>query len=162
MGFMASGKSTVGKLLADRLGWPLVDVDAEIVSRFGAGIPELFETRGEAWFRRVEGEVVRSSVDLDGFVVVPGGGWASASRGLQALAEDVLSVWLQVSADSAVRRAAEQGPGRPLLDEADDPLQRSRDLLAERTPVYRSATLHLDTEGRSPVEVADQIIGYLT
>jgi shikimate kinase len=161
VGFMASGKSTVGAELSRRTGWTLVDVDQAIEDRTGHDIPTLFATRGEAWFRELEAEVTGAALDLHGCVVVPGGGWAAVEGRLESLPPHVLSVWLRVGATEAVTRSRRDGPGRPLLDQAGDPLSRARSLLGAREPHYRKAALHLDTEGRVPVELADAILEHL-
>jgi len=157
VGFMAAGKTAVGRALARRTGWRLVDVDAEIVARAGAGVSEIFRTRGESWFRGEEERLTREALDLEGVVVVPGGGWAAAAGRLDGLPGHVLSVWLRVSPEAAVARAAEDGDTRPLLRGPEPTLDRARRLLAAREPFYRKAALHLDTEGRVPLEVADEI-----
>jgi shikimate kinase len=161
VGFMASGKSSVGLALARRTGWTLVDVDRDIEESTGQPIPDLFATRGEAWFRELEEERTSAALDLHGCVVVPGGGWAAASRGLETLPPHVHSIWLRVSPEVAVARARQEGAGRPLLDEVEDPLARARELLERREPHYRRAGLHLDTEGRTPVELADAIVSHV-
>lgn len=159
VGFMASGKTTVGRLVARELGWRFADADAEVERRTGSTIPEIFARRGEAWFRRWEAEVVDDLLDLSECVVVPGGGWASSGpERLEGLPSGTLSVWLQVPPEEAVGRAAESGAGRPLLDGTDDPVAEARRLLAEREPHYGRTHLHLDTVGAEPVEIADLII----
>jgi shikimate kinase len=169
VGFMAAGKSTVGRLVADELGWILADSDAEVVARDGRSIPEIFQAEGEAGFRALESEVVSGLLDLDGAVLVPGGGWPAwrgergddpppLSRGLPG----TLTVWLKVGPEAAAARAREQRSAeqvvRPLLTGADGGEGAARRLLAEREPLYGLADLHLDTEGRSPVEIAATIV----
>lgn len=156
---MAAGKSEVGRTVARVLGWRFADADAEVERRSGMTVPEIFAREGEAGFRRREAAVVEELLDLSECVVVPGGGWAASGPDrLTGLPADTLSVWLRVSPEEAVRRARAAGPGRPLLDGAADPVARARRLLEERTPFYRQARLHLDTDGTEPVEVADLII----
>jgi len=161
VGFMAAGKTAVGKELARRTGWRLVDVDAEVEVLAGAPVAEVFATRGEAWFRREEERLTREALDRSGVVVVPGGGWAGVPGRLEGLPPRILSVWLRVSAEAAVARAAGDGDTRPLLTGPEPPLDRARALLAAREPHYAGAALHLDTEGRLPVEVADHILEIL-
>lgn len=161
VGFMAAGKTAVGREVARRTGWRLVDVDAEVEARTGATVPELFATRGEAWFRQAEDDLTREALDRREVVVVPGGGWAAIPGRLEGLPSGVLSVWLRVSPETAVARAAVEGDTRPLLRGPEPPLDRARALLADREPHYARAGLHLDTEGRLPLEVADQILEIL-
>ncbi|MDT8341019.1 MAG: shikimate kinase, partial [Longimicrobiales bacterium] len=104
-----------------------------------------------------EADLVRSALDLPGAVVVPGGGWGAVPGRLGALPRGVLSVWLRVSPEAALERAAGQGDTRPLLRGPGPALERARELLSARLPAYRAAALHLDTEGRLPLEIADEI-----
>lgn len=161
VGFMASGKSTVGRLLAQRTGWRLVDVDGEIEARTGTPIAQLFRERGEEWFREEEAQVTRRALDLPGAVVVPGGGWAAREGRLQELPPYVLSVWLKVPAAEVVRRASGEPGKRPLLEGVGAPEAAVARLLRQREPGYARAALHLDTEGRSPLELADEILEHL-
>lgn len=161
VGFMAAGKTAVGRELARRTGWRLVDVDEALESWAGASVAELFAARGEAWFRQEEDRLTREALDLREVVVVPGGGWAAVPGRLGDLPARVLSVWLRVSPEAAVERAELEGDTRPLLRGPEPPLDRARALLAAREPHYAGAALHLDTEGRVPLEVADQILDYL-
>lgn len=155
---MASGKTAVGEALGGATGWPVVDVDAEIEAEVGDSVAGIFRTRGEAWFREAEARVTEEALACRGVVVVPGGGWATRTGRLASVPEHVLSVWLRVTAEEAVERARADGPVRPLLHEAEDPLEAARRLIRDREPYYRKAELHLDTGGRSPLEVADLIL----
>lgn len=161
VGFMAAGKTAVGRHLEQLTGWRVVDVDAEIEKGAGETVAELFRSRGESWFRREEDRVVREALDLRGVVLVPGGGWAAAPGRVEALANDVLTVWLVVSAEEAVARASREGETRPLLAGAEPALDKARVLLNAREPFYRRAAVHLDTEGRTPLEVAELISEFL-
>lgn len=158
VGFMAAGKSTVGRLVAERLGWELVDVDREVERRSGRSVPELLRTLGEAEFRTLEAAVAGDALRREGVVVAPGGGWGMAGRPVD-VPEETLYVWLRISPEEAVRRAGGEAAGvdRPLLA-ARDPLARARRLLARREPRYRRAALWLDTEGRDPRSLADVIV----
>ncbi|HEX8829580.1 MAG TPA: shikimate kinase [Longimicrobium sp.] len=156
LGFMAAGKTAVGAELARRLGWAHVDLDAWIEAREGRRVAEIFATDGEARFRELEALATREVAAMRGVVLSPGGGWITRPENLEALGAATLSVWLQVSAQTAVRRA-ESSPGeRPLLAGAD-PLAAARRLLEARTPLYARATLHVNTETMPPERVADTI-----
>jgi shikimate kinase len=157
VGFMASGKTTVGDAVGRGTGWPVIDVDAEVEAEAGVSVEEIFRTRGETWFRDAEARHTAAAVERRGVVVVPGGGWAARPGRIEALPPHVLSVWLRVTPEEAVDRARAEGAVRPLLAGAADPLEEARRLLGEREPHYGKATLHLDTGGRSPLEVADLI-----
>lgn len=142
-------------------GRGLVDVDRDIETETGASISELFATRGEAWFRREEDRRTRRALDLQGVVVVPGGGWAAVPGRMDHLPPHVVSVWLQVRPEAALERARREGDTRPLLSGSAHALENARGLLASREPYYRLAALHLDTEGHEPLELAGEIVEYL-
>ena len=157
VGFMAAGKSTVGKLLADRLGWRFLDPDAEIVRSTGTSIAEIFRERGEAGFRELERRLTASLHSVAPAVLAPGGGWITNPGARAALPPGAFLIWLRVSADEAVRRAQATGEERPLLAGAD-PLAAARVLLAAREPLYAAADLTVDVERREPADVVREII----
>lgn len=161
VGFMAAGKTAVGELLAARLGWTFRDVDREVESRADATVAEIFRERGEAWFREEEARVTRRLLEEDGVVVATGGGWAAAAGRLESVAEGVLTVWLRVGPEEAVRRAAASPGTRPLLEPAEGAVDRARALLRTRMPRYGRAALHLDTEDASPADLSDRILTHL-
>jgi len=160
VGFMASGKSTVGSTLASRLGWEFKDFDAEVERRAGASVEEIFRRRGEAYFRDLEAGVGRELLRAGEVVLASGGGWPAGPGHMDELGEDTLSVWLRVSPAAAVRRAGLGGAPRPLLD-VPDPLARAEALLAARAPHYRRAELHLDSEEATAEELAGIIAQHL-
>jgi shikimate kinase len=160
VGFMGSGKTTVGRLLARRLGWSFVDLDDEVEAASGGTVEELFREHGEATFREIEGRVGADALARSNTVLAPGGGWSLSPGRLDHLPPGSLSVWLIVTPDTAVRRATGRGRVRPLLG-CDDPVARARALLSEREPVYARAHLHLDTEGATPDSLADRIAKHL-
>lgn len=161
VGFMGSGKTTVGRHLAQRLGWTFVDLDERVEENTGTSVEDLFRTRGEAAFRVLEAEAGAEALARTRTVLAPGGGWSLAPGRIDGLPEDTLSVWLVVSPETAVRRATGHGRVRPLLG-GDDPLRRARALLAEREVVYRRARLHLDGERASPTALARAIVEHMT
>lgn len=153
VGFMASGKTSVGRCLAGLLGWTFRDFDDEIESEAGSSVPEIFAREGESFFRELEERVGRRLLPMEEVVLATGGGWAVPEGRLTGLPRGTLSVWLRISPETAIRRARDQNLTRPLLD-VDDPLDRARTLLAEREPSYRKATLTLDAEEEAPDELA--------
>ena len=157
VGFMGSGKSSVGPRVADALGWRFVDIDDRIEELEGSTIPEIFARRGESYFRAVEAGVMADVLKLDRVVVATGGGWGAQPGRLAALPSDSVSVWLQVSAEEALRRVEDEPGRRPLL-EVDDPLEEARRLLAIRSMEYAEADAEVDTEGRTPEEVAERVL----
>lgn len=160
MGFMASGKTSVGRVLARFLGWGFVDFDEEIEAAAGATIPEIFSEEGEPAFRELEERVGRRLLEMENVVLATGGGWGAAPGRLKELPEGTLSVWLKIGPEAAVRRAGRQDLDRPLLA-VDDPVGRARELLARREPRYREADLTLDADAASPEELARAIENFL-
>ena len=153
---MGSGKTTVGRLLADRLGFAYLDSDEEIVGATGRTVREIFEGEGEAAFRRQETAVLREALERDDDVVVSVAGGAvldNDNRRLLAAAGTV--VWLRGPIDLLAERAQRQNH-RPLLDGgAEAALAR---LYAEREPLYTElADVVVDIEDRTPGEVVDAI-----
>lgn len=158
VGFMASGKTTVGRLLADRLGWIHLDLDAEIERARGASIAEIFAAEGEAAFRAAEAKLTERLIPRTRAVITPGGGWIANPALWAMIPPRTRTVWLRVAADEVVRRLHASGStaDRPLLG-AGPPDARVRALLSEREPLYRRADLTIDTTGRAANDVAAEL-----
>lgn len=156
-GFMGTGKSTVGRLVADRLGLPFVDTDAEIERRHGP-IPRIFAGAGEAHFRALERELVGELASSDEPRVIATGGGTAIDPVNADLLEAMGAVFLLTAhPDEIVRRAAADGLGeRPLLADAE-PAERVTDLLDERAEAY-SRFVPISTDGRSAESVAQAVI----
>jgi len=160
VGFMASGKSAVGRLLAVRIGYAFVDLDAEVEQIAGKSIPDIFGRQGEAHFRALEEEATRRCDPLRGVVIATGGGWMARPE-LRDRWPEATRVWLQVSPDAVIMRAGrEPAIARPLLA-GPAPERAVRRLLEIRTPAYALAELCVETDGRAPEEVADRICSVL-
>lgn len=158
VGLMCAGKSTVGRLLARRLGWDFVDFDEVIQRDQGASISEIFRERGERYFRSLEAELTRGLAAKRETVLAPGGGWISQPDLVERLRPSSLIVWLRVAPEVALERHhAQAGAARPLLA-VDDPVQRLRELLAARAPFYRTADLSVETDRRRPAELVEDIV----
>jgi shikimate kinase len=160
LGFMGAGKSTVGPMLADALGWSFLDGDAELERRSGVSVPEWFGRHGEAAFRREETRLTAELCLRDRLVLAPGGGWAAGEGALASLPPATATVWLRVSAQEAVRRVSAADEVRPLLVGAD-PLAAARALLSHRTPAYAGADFTIDVDGRTPAELTTEILEWL-
>lgn len=156
VGFMAAGKSTVGELLARRTGYDFVDLDAEIERRQERSIPEIFRQDGEEAFRAMEAEATRRHDDSREVVVATGGGWMAREE-LRDRWTGATTVWLRVSPGQVLERVGSDTSSRPMLD-ASSPERSIRAILARRRPHYRLADLTVDTDGRSPDEVAARIL----
>lgn len=155
VGFMGAGKSTVGRIVADRLGVDFADTDTEIVTRSGTGVPEIFATSGVDAFRALERDVIVELLTGHRGVLSLGGGAVTTVEVAEALAGHRV-VYLSVDPDDGYARVA--GTDRPLLAAAD-PAARYRELLAERTGSYRAvATVEIDGTAGDPEDIADDII----
>ncbi len=161
VGFMASGKSSVGKELASRLGWNFEDFDTAIEARACKSVSQIFAEDGEVEFRRLESGVAEELLARSNTVVASGGGWPAQPGSWKMVTEDTMSVWLQVSPAVSVRRAAEEGSTRPLLD-GGDVADRATALLLAREASYRRARYALDSEQYSPQELAGEIMRLIT
>lgn len=157
---MASGKSTVGRLVASRLGWEFRDLDRVIADAAGLTIPEIFAQEGEEGFRQREADAVREAARLRRAVIATGGGAACREANLIAMLAAGHVVALSISAEQVVRRT--QGrTARPLLDGAADPLAAAAELLRAREPFYARAHARIETRDRSPDEVAAAVLRVL-
>ncbi len=143
-GFMGSGKSTVGKLLADQLGWEFVDLDAEIESRERSSISQIFEVRGEAEFRRIETDMIRHWVRMIErgvpTVVALGGGAFVQPGNFELIENHGISVWLDCTFETVHARLTEEQAKRPL---AQDP-EKFRQLFDGRRESYARADFRVD------------------
>lgn len=161
VGFMGSGKSTVGRLLARRLGWRLVDLDYEIERREGRKIPEIFESSGEPYFRELESRLLEEAVaGKPGGdrrrVIACGGGVVLDEKNRERL-RGVTTVFLEEDVGALYRRT--RGPGRPLG--AGDRKQFER-RYAGRLPYYEEvATLIVDCARRPPGRIAGEVARWL-
>ncbi|MGK7311273.1 MAG: shikimate kinase [Candidatus Longimicrobiales bacterium M2_2A_002] len=158
VGFMAAGKTTVGRILAERLAWEFVDFDHAIAERAGRSPGDVIREHGEPAFRALEAEVTADMAGRRHVVLAPGGGWATQPGPVESLGPGTVLVWLQVSAREAVRRAESDPVDRPLLGPEEDRVERMETLLRQREPRYGEADLVLDADERTPEDAADEII----
>ena len=161
VGFMASGKSSVGRELASLLEWDFEDFDTVIEARAGKSVAQIFVEDGESEFRLLESAVAKELLARSDTVVASGGGWPAQPGSWEMIREDTLSVWLQVSPAVAVRRASQEGPTRPLL-EVGDVTDEATALLLTREASYRRAQYSLDSEQYGPPELAGEIMKLMT
>jgi len=153
---MGAGKTTIGRMLARRLGMTFADSDHEIEARTGASVPWIFEIEGEASFRRREADMIRELTAGSGLVLATGGGAVLNPESRRLLAERGTVVYLRASVNSILARTSHD-KNRPLLQTAD-PRRKLEDLTAQREPLYREiADLVIDT-GRPNVQSMVQTI----
>jgi shikimate kinase len=157
IGFMATGKTTVGRIVAEHLHRTFLDLDQLIEERAGMKIPELFRSRGEPAFRQVEAEALAAALTRDLVVLATGGGAACREDNLQAMLGAGYVVALSAPPSEVLKRTG-GASGRPLLDGAADPMAEAQRLLAAREPFYARAHLRVDTVGKAPPEVAAEIV----
>lgn len=156
VGPMGAGKSTVGRQLAEALGYEFRDSDQEIQRRTGVDIPTIFEFEGEEGFRKRERDVVEELAQEDGIVLATGGGVVLTPENRQHLAARGFVIYLHCSPEQQFARTA-RDRSRPLID-TEDPQQRLRDIMAEREPIYRQvADMVVSTERRGTSSVVKEI-----
>lgn len=159
IGFMGCGKSTVGRELQQRLGYPLVDMDQTIEERAGKPITAIFADEGEAAFRDMETELLLELNDSEAprRIISTGGGVVSRAKNRVLLRELGYVVWLRAPSSAILERTA-KNRSRPLL-QTEDPAAKIEALMAERQPLYQeTAHLMLDTAGLCSGEVATGIL----
>jgi shikimate kinase len=153
IGFMGSGKTTVGHLVAEKLAWPFVDTDALVIEEAGLSIPDIFAKEGEAGFRERESAVLARLATAPPRVIATGGGIVTQPQNAPLLRSLGFVVWLSASEADILARVS-RNRNRPLLHTAD-PRQTIHDLLAQRRPLYESfAHLTIETHGLEPEEIA--------
>lgn len=152
-GFMGSGKSTVGALLAERLQRNFLDLDCWIEERQGLSIAQIFEQQGEAAFRELEAQALEHVAKQPPAVIALGGGAFSNPANRRIVRESGISVWLQVDLEEAAQRCLGL-PERPL---AQDPQAFAR-LYRRRLPDYAQADIHISTQRFTPEQVCDAIL----
>lgn len=154
-GFMCSGKSTVGRLLAARIGWNFADIDADIEGQQQTSIVEIFDKRGEEEFRRLETETIRRTVRTiecgRPTVVALGGGAFTRPENVELVGNNGVSIWLDAPFELVKRRVA---PDRPLARNA----AHFEALYYERRPLYSRAAHRVEVSGDDPAVVLESIL----
>ena len=163
VGFMASGKSHVGRILSRRIGWPLVDTDREVVNRAGKPIHQIFQEEGETGFRTLESSVISDLCAGSERIIAAGGGAFVNPDNQQRMLTSGLVFCLSAPAEtihSRVNKGKTSGASvRPLLAGAD-PLERIQTLLAERAEAYAQAHHTIETDSLTPEQVAQDILRF--
>jgi shikimate kinase len=156
IGFMGTGKSSVGRLVAHDLHFTFLDTDHVIEARAGKSISEIFEQDGEPAFRQLEARIVEELTHRQKTVISTGGGLPVGEGNLGSLKKHALVVCLWASPETIFERVRAH-THRPLLNHPE-PLAKIRDLLAVREPYYRQADVLMNTELRTVREVATQVL----
>jgi shikimate kinase len=156
IGFMGTGKSSVGRQVASALHFTFLDTDDVIEARAGATIAEIFKHQGEPTFRAMESRIVDELRRRDKTVISTGGGLTVNEENMASLKTHALTVCLWASPERILQRVKDQ-THRPLLNEPD-PLGKIRQLLAEREKFYKQADILITTDFRSARQVAQQVL----
>jgi shikimate kinase len=159
-GFMGAGKSTIGPLLAARLGWQFVDVDTVIETAHGASIAALFQQHGEPWFRQVEHATILDFLGISHLVLALGGGAIEdqRTRDLLMASEGTQLVHLEVSLETVLLRCSGTEASRPVLRDRANLEGR----YARRLPLYRQAHLNLPVDNTDPETVTKMLSSLLS
>lgn len=157
IGFMGTGKSETGRILASSLDLEFVDTDAEIEARSGKTIPELFKELGESGFRAIEKGVVNRLKDVQGHVISTGGGAVMDPENMRLFGEIGTTVHLTATPETILTRTNGDAGTRPMLA-GTDRLARVNELLASRANQYAKAAITVDTTDRDPFDVARRVI----
>ena len=161
IGYRGTGKSTVGKVVAARLGRPLVSTDGEIVRRAGSSIPDIVAAHGWDYFRDLESAVCQELAGQDNLVIDTGGGAILRQQNVEVFKRNGRLIWLTASVETIASRIGGDTQ-RPSLTGTKSHVEEIRDVLAERTPKYQAAAdLTIATDGRSVDELATTILKQL-
>ena len=155
-GFMGTGKTTLGQLLAERIGYKFVDTDAQIENQFGQSIAELFRTEGEAAFRKLESELVKELAQQEGLVIATGGGLVLNPKNVALLSKTGQIICLTASPEKILARVSKQQDIRPLLQEKD-PQAKIIELLQQRATIYQQFS-QLSTSDLPLNELVNEIL----
>jgi shikimate kinase len=158
IGYRGTGKSTVGKIVAARLGRVLVSTDAEIVKLVGQSIPEIVEQHGWEYFRDLETKICQDLAGRDRVVIDTGGGAILRSQNVERLKRTGKLFWLTAPVETIAKRIGADTQ-RPSLTGTKSFIDEIQDVLRERTPKYQAAADYtIETDGKSTTQVADEIL----
>ena len=157
IGFMGVGKTSLGKLLASKLGRAFIDLDEKIERDSNMTIPQIFEMHGEKYFRELEKAAVREVTVRKNLVIATGGGTVKDEENLQLLKNSGVIICLTADAEEIFRRTEKRGE-RPVLDGGgNERLETIKKLLAEREKFYSQADFKIDTTEWSPLQIVNEI-----
>ncbi len=160
VGFMGTGKSAVGELLAKRLKRPFVDLDRQIERQTGRSVPQIFAEQGEEAFRKLEAQAVQKITAESSQVIATGGGVLLNDSNVEALKRNGLVICLTARPEIISKRTLASLPSRPLLN-GPNPKDRVEELLTLRAPFYAKADKTIDTSDRSIREVVEEILEWI-
>jgi len=156
IGLPGSGKTTVGRLVAEQLRCGFADIDAIIARKEGRPITMIFAEKGEATFRTLERQEMETALGNEPAVIAPGGGWAAQEGAIEAAKPKAFLIYLRTKADTAAARAIPEGTRPVLLGE--DPVVRMKELLKEREGYYLKSDGQIDTDRRGAAQIASEVV----
>lgn len=159
IGFMGSGKSAVSRLLAKKLNRKTVSTDELIIQREKLSIAEIFEKKGEGYFRELERKLIAEIVQQQNLIIDCGGGIVLQQGNVDDLKKSGIVVYLKASVDDIYERTKNQ-KHRPLLN-VEDPKAKIKELLMAREPLYAQAHHMIDTSEKTAYDVTEEIIGFI-
>ena len=157
IGMMGSGKTSVGEILANKLNFSFIDTDSEIIKQEKITINEIFEKYGENYFRKIESEILVKILETDNQIISTGGGIIKNSKNIALLKEKSIVIYLEASSDTIFKRL-KNNTERPLLN-VNNMKEKIEVLLEERTSQYEQANITINTENKTPTQIADEITG---
>ncbi len=165
VGYMAVGKTTIARSLAEKINFEVVDLDKMIECEVGLSIPEIFERKGELYFRKMEHELFRNTIESEQKLIISTGGGTPcyANNHLLLAKKNVVSIYLKASLGTILERISSGNNNRPLT--ANKTLEELQEFVAkhlfERSFYYNHATFTLSVDHKSVDEITQEIIGVL-
>jgi shikimate kinase len=155
-GLMGTGKTAVGRELARLLNMQLIDIDTKIEDAEKMTINEIFKQFGEPRFREIETEMIKKLSESKNRIISAGGGAVLKQENMGILSKSGIVVCLTATPETILRRTSNSND-RPLL-QVENPLKKIKELLNFRKPFYEKADIMIDTEGKTPLQIAEEII----
>lgn len=161
IGLRGAGKSTLGPMLADKLGFKFVELNMLVEAEFGAGLGEIFSLAGQSLFRRIERRCLMRLIEDGGdYVIATGGSIVADDETYAMLLRDNYTIWLQTSADEHMSRVVSQGDMRPIAG-SSEAMQDLKQILASRAPLYEKAHGKIDSSGQDIAESLQNLYALL-